>query len=267
MKATHEESLGEVSVHGHPPHLQTGTQVRVIHLSPTRQDAVARDTRRARHHRDLLLLVRIDEVAERTLRHTPPPCSTAVQCRTISGMPKPKVGTHQALKRTPSMSTDAAAAPGCPTDPTLRDVVPIEEVSVRCWSEIFNQIGFPVGVTASTLTHEVLVSAIERGGLSKEFTELLQVLHELGRADGVDLLYVQAADTGVDGAIGPALDAATDDTRGFDAASDTGSTSDLGTADEAGDAPTDAPADGASDAIDAPVDAPADATADATEGG
>lgn len=75
------------------------------------------------------------------------------------------------------------------------------------------------------------------------------------------------ADTGVDGAIGPALDAATDDTRGFDAASDTGSTSDLGTADEAGDAPTDAPADGASDAIDAPVDAPADATADATEGG
>ncbi|MBK7400552.1 MAG: hypothetical protein IPJ34_30955 [Myxococcales bacterium] len=75
------------------------------------------------------------------------------------------------------------------------------------------------------------------------------------------------ADTGVDGAIGPMLDAAIDDTRSADAASDTGSASDLGPADEAGDAPTDAPADGASDALGDTLGDALDAPADATEGG
>lgn len=76
-----------------------------------------------------------------------------------------------------------------------------------------------------------------------------------------------AADTGVDGAIGPMLDAGIDDTRSADAASDTGSASDLGPADEAGDAPADAPFDGATDAPGDALGDALDAVGDATEGG
>lgn len=109
-----------------------------------------------------------------------------------------KVGTRGVLKRTQSTAKAPVSSSGAPSDPTLRDIVPIEEVSVGCWTEIFERIGLPDGVTASTISHEAVIGAIERGDLSDEFTELLQVLHELGRGEGVDLLYQQAADAGID---------------------------------------------------------------------
>jgi len=83
-------------------------------------------------------------------------------------------------------------------DPTLRDLVPIEEVPVDTWIDVFERIGYPSPLSRTTVSHETLENAVDEGRLSRELTELLQILHELGTSPGVDLLYRHAADAGID---------------------------------------------------------------------
>lgn len=100
--------------------------------------------------------------------------------------------------QTPGGQTDAARTSTEARDPTLRDLVPIEEVTVDTWSDVFARIEYPTAVSRATLSHERIEAAVDEGTISQELADLLQVLHELGTSAGVDLLYQHAATAGAD---------------------------------------------------------------------
>lgn len=87
--------------------------------------------------------------------------------------------------------------------PGLRDIVPIEEVPLDQWREVFDTLGWPASLSRERFDYAALGNLLDEGQLPGGFVLLLQALHELGVDDGVDVLLEQAVDLGIDTAAWP----------------------------------------------------------------
>lgn len=72
------------------------------------------------------------------------------------------------------------------------DVINIEEVSEAAWESIFDEIGYPPGITASTFTKEALLEHLAGGTASEELINALSVINELGTPEAVDAMKAVA---------------------------------------------------------------------------
>ena len=79
----------------------------------------------------------------------------------------------------------------------LLDLAVIEEVSLDTWKDIFEEIGYPVGLARRTLTHDQIEKHLAGGSRVPDLVEILQAIHDLGSEAGREvLLEAEGAATG-----------------------------------------------------------------------
>lgn len=75
---------------------------------------------------------------------------------------------------------------GVPT--ALLDVTEIEEVPLAIWILVFEEIGYPFGLTKDTLTVDGVLTYVRGNAVTAELIEVLQTMHDLGTDSGADAI-------------------------------------------------------------------------------
>lgn len=87
----------------------------------------------------------------------------------------------------------------------LANSVVIEEVSLPLWRELFDALGWPPSLEgkSESLTHEEIISALQRDVLSDELLQAIETIHDLGTPEGREAISTLLADRQISPSILP----------------------------------------------------------------